>query len=1075
MVEAEAAAYLKAVESALRQRNATEHTHRAALERFIEALFPGTDAVNEPTRSECGAPDFVVAKIKPRLTIGYIEAKDVGADLRAIEKTDQIKRYLSLPNLLVTDYLGFRWYTDGSFRAAASLGEWNGKAIVPATDGGAAALALLADFMGQAPQPIRSARALAVRLAVLTHHVRDIIAEARTRDTSNTLRVMQMAFGASLVPEISIPDFADMLSQTIAYGLFAARCADTSPDFSRDEASHLVPRSNPFLQKLFQFIAGRQIDDEPFIGFVEDMVDVLAHADMPAVLRDFGTHKKGEDPIVHFYESFLEAYDPAMRAKRGVYYTPAPVASYMVRSIDHILKTVFKLDAGLADGSTATFSKPVAGGKDGLATQETHPRVLILDPACGTCTFFYVLVNFLRDQFMARNLAGQWPDFVKTNLLPRLFGFELLMAPYAVAHLKLGMQLAALDLPEADRDKWAYTFGKGGGERLAVYLTNTLDEAVRHSEEFWTRFLAEESNEAAAVKHDKPIMVVLGNPPYSGHSANKSAWITGLVGDYKKDCPELHKPGQAKWLQDDYVKFIRWGEWRIEKTDAGILAFITNNSYLDNPTFRGMRKHLMETFDTIHVLDLHGSTKKREKAPDGGKDENVFDIQQGVAIMLAVKHKHTTGEAKKALARVYHADLWGTRELRDGDQIVGGKYNWLLTNTTETTPWAEISASAPSHLFIPQDTKNKQEYDKYWSLPAIFSLNGDPAPGIVTTHDEFAVAFTRDEMIANVQSLLATSSEEAARSLFRLCSQSQWKYADAKKELANGQWKSEIKPILYRPFDIRWTVFNRYVAVHRRERVMRNMIGTPNLALLFMRQVALDQDFSHVGLADTVVDNRAFYSSRGIMFLAPLYISQSADELQDAAGCRSNISPEFLTLLWAYTGHTGDTLKAEMIVHYIYAVLHSPTYRQRYAEFLKTDFPRVPLTQKRDLFDKLAALGDELAALHLMTSPALKPCENPLTSPVQYPATGDDMVDKVRYADGAVFINKAQHFTPVPESVWQFKIGGYQVAEKWLKDRKCRVLTSADKIHYAKITVALARTQELMQEIDRAIPQWPIA
>ena len=492
--------YLAALDRNLNHGGATEHTHRSAFERLIEALFPGVDAVNEPRRSDCGAPDFVVAKTRPRLTIGYIEAKDVGADLRAIEKTGQIKRYLSLPNLLVTDYLGFRWYTDGVFHAAASLGEWNGKAIVPAVDGGAAAQDLLANFIQQAPQPIRSARALAVRLAVLAHHARDIIAEARSRNTSDLLRVMQSAFSATLVPDLSIPDFADMLAQTIAYGLFAARCADTSPGFSRDEATHLVPRSNPFLQRLFQFIAGTQMDDEPFIGFVEDMVDVLAHADMPSVLRDFGTHKKGEDPIVHFYETFLEAYDPAMREMRGVYYTPAPVASFMIRSVDHLLKSVFSLEAGLADGSTVAYTQSPTGKKAGRATQAAHPRVLVLDPACGTCTFFYVLITFLRDQFMARGLAGQWPDFVKTNLLPRLFGFELLMAPYAVAHLKLGMQLAALDLPEDQRSQWAYAFGRN--ERLNIYLTNTIEEAVERSDIMFASYISEESNAAATIKKD---------------------------------------------------------------------------------------------------------------------------------------------------------------------------------------------------------------------------------------------------------------------------------------------------------------------------------------------------------------------------------------------------------------------------------------------------------------------------------------------------------------------------------------------------------------------------------------------
>jgi len=1085
MQQPETATYLKTVEAALRQGNATEHTHRAALEHFIEATFPGTDAVNEPTRSECGAPDYVVAKTKPRLTIGYIEAKDVGADLRAIEKSDQIKRYLSLPNLLLTDYLGFRWYTNGEFRAAASLGEWNGKAIVPATDGGTAALALLADFIQQAPQPIRSARALAVRLAVLAHHVRDIIAAARTHNSSDLLRAMQMAFSTTLVPEISIADFADMLAQTIAYGLFAARCADPSPDFSRDEAMHLMPRSNPFLQKLFQFIAGSQIDDEPFIGFVDDMVDVLAHADMPAVLRDFGTYKKGEDPIVHFYETFLDAYDPAMRAKRGVYYTATPIAGYMVRSIDYLLKSVFKLAAGLADGSTCTVTKPLPGTKDELSLPETHPRVLILDAACGTCTFFYVLINFLRDQFMARNLPGQWPDFVKTNLLPRLFGFELLMAPYAVAHLKLGMQLAGFDLPHEQREQWAYPFDKG--ERLGIYLTNTLEEGIQRGEEFWTRFLSEESNLAAAVKRDKPIMVVLGNPPYSGHSANKSwddehgnyTFIGRLLQDYYPSGDDgLKKEKNPKWLQDDYVKFMRWGQWRIAQSGSGILAFITNHGYLDNPTFRKMRRELLSAFNHIYILNLHGNQRKKETTPDGSRDENVFDIQQGVAIAFFVKE-----QGNPAPAKVQYADLWGARD---------AKYHILETKDLQHTKWKTVAAAAPFHLFIPQDDKRSAEYANFLKITDIMPVH---SVGIVTARDKLAVQFTKEEMWRTINDFVALPPDEARRKYDLGPDARDWTVKLAQEDLrASGPTKEKLCPILYRPFDKRVTYYtgkDRGFHCRPRTAVMRHMVGHGNMALCTTRGIEISAGWNHTICSDEPIQLHSV-SLKEANYIFPLFLASTTPKEgkgagggsaarytmmlfepdQEYAGRQPNIAPAVLAQC---KSAFGKPVLPEHLFYYIYAVLHSPTYRLRYAEFLKIDFPRIPLTQNRDMFDKLAALGDELAALHLMTSPALASCENPLTSPVQYPATGDDVVEKVRYADGKVFINKAQHFTPVHESVWQFKIGGYQVAEKWLKDRKGRPLTPADKVHYAKIIVALGRTKELVAQIDHAIPAWPIS
>jgi predicted helicase len=400
-----------------------------------------------------------------------------------------------------------------------------------------------------------------------------------------------------------------MYAQTIAYGLFAARCTSKNgSSFTRLDAAQNLPRTNPFLRKLFQYIAGYELDDR-IAWLVDDLSQVLAQADMEAVLKNFGKHSGKEDPVVHFYETFLKAYDPKVREMRGVYYTPEPVVSYIVRSIDHLLKTRFNKPKGLADDNT-----------------------LILDPATGTATFLYMVINEIHQSFAGQE--GMWNDYVAGKLLPRIFGFELLMAPYAVAHLKLGLLL----------QETGYEFQSD--ERLGVYLTNTLDEAIKHSETLFARWISEEANAAARVKKDEPIMVVLGNPPYSGHSANKGEWARQLVETYKKDCPELYKPAQAKWLQDDYVKFIAFGQWRIERTGQGILGFITNHAYLDNPTFRGMRQSLMSTFTDIYILNLHGNAKKKEVAPDGGKDENVFDIQQGVAICLLVKETGNTEQGK---------------------------------------------------------------------------------------------------------------------------------------------------------------------------------------------------------------------------------------------------------------------------------------------------------------------------------------------------------------------------------------------------------------------------------------------
>lgn len=642
--------YMRAVRADLTNGIATEHTYRPALKSFLESLDTGIVATNEPRRIECGAPDFSVAKKTPHgpLTLGYLEAKHVGEDLAATEKDSnranpatangrQLKRYRdALPNLIFTDYLEFRWYVNGArrgdpVRLAALDGAGKPK---PDAAGQTAVLALLENFLAHTAGEISKPKELAERMARLTRLIRDVVVDAFGKGmASSTLRGLHTAFQEVLVPDLSEQDFADMFSQTLAYGLFAARVQHRGPGpFQRQSAASLIPRTNPFLRRLFGDIAGPALDDEPFAGLVDDLAQLLHETDMAAVLADFGKREVKTDPVLHFYETFLAAYDPKLRKTRGVYYTPEPVVSYIVRSVDHILRTRFNLPGGLADQATATYQTQ---GTQGNPVTHTAPRVLILDPACGTGTFLYAVLDLIRSEFMKQNNAGRWSGFVREQLLPRLFGFELLMAPYAMAHLKLGMQLAAQDLPEAQRGDWAYDFGSG--ERLGVYLTNTLEEALKKSQLLLGQYISDEANAAAEIKKDRPIMVVLGNPPYSGHSANKGPWIRGLVEDYKRDYPDLNKPGQAKWLQDDYVKFIRFGQWRIRQTGQGILAFITNHGYLDNPTFRGMRQSLMETFDEIHILDLHGNSKKRERAPDGGPDENVFDIQQGVSIVLMVK------------------------------------------------------------------------------------------------------------------------------------------------------------------------------------------------------------------------------------------------------------------------------------------------------------------------------------------------------------------------------------------------------------------------------------------------------
>lgn len=1064
--------YIEAIEAAIKAGNATEHTYRPALKHLVEALKKNIVATNEPKRVACGAPDFVVSKGSSPL--GYIETKDVGEDLDKTESSEQLERYREgLGNLILTDYLEFRWYVRGERRLTVRLAEVNRKSLHVELGGPAQLKNLLTAFLETEAPTVSSPKELATRMAGIARLMRDIIAATLSAEkSSGTLHEQMKSFQRVLLPDLTTGQFADMYAQTICYGLFAARMNHSKKTpFTREGAAYDLPRTNPFLRGVFGHIAGPELD-ERLAWAVEDLVELLRHADIEEILGDFGKHTHGEDRVIPFYETFLAAYDPALREARGVYYTPQAVVNFIVHSVHHLLREDFKLEKGLADSSVITAK--TADGE----SRDVH-RVLILDPAVGTGTFLWEVIDHVLGHI--RN-PGARASYIRDHLLPRMFGFELLMAPYAVAHMKLGLKL----------QEHGYDFGSD--ERLRVYLTNTLEQAHEESGlPLFARAIAEEAAAAAHVKETAPVMVVLGNPPYSGHSQNRGSWITDLIESYKEGCPELHKPGQAKWLSDDYVKFFRFAQWRIEQTGYGILAFISNHGYLDNPTFRGMRRSLMSTFDDIYILDLHGNAKKGERAPDGGADDNVFDIQQGVAIGLFVKR--VSRKAKDGqLAKVRHSEVWGPREQRDkSEDLVGGKYHWLWNNDVSTTKWKAISPEAPAYLFVPQSTKGQKEYSAWASVRDIFSRNGDPAPGIVTTHDQFAISWTREEAIDKVERLLDTRSEAEARTQFRLCRQDQWQYKRAIKELADRAWKKEAVQLLYRPFDLRWTIFNRNVAVHRRERVMRHMLPGDNLGLLTSR-LTKGETFKHVqvtrGITEVICMSPKT-SNNGFLF--PLYLYEAGEsertlslfdeKKKKKARREANLNPDLIrelcekyemTFLDDGRGDLGKTFGPEDLFGYMVAVLHSPEYRDRYAEFLKSDFPRIPFTSDRRLFRALSRLGSELTLVQLM--------EAQLPEVATFPVAGNAAIDEVRYEKdgkkgGRVWINERQHFDGIPAGVWDYEIGGYQVCEKWLKDRRGRRLSFDDVEQYTKITSVLSETLRITPLIDDAIRGhggWPI-
>ena len=1047
--------YFGAVQKTLSGGYASEGSHYPTLKTLLESLGDGIIATSLPSRIECGAPDFIVTK--GSATIGYVEAKDIGKSLDEIEKTEQLKRYVpSLSNLILTDYLEFRWYVNGKRRLSARLGTLTAESKIKRDSAGIQAVAeLLSNFLAHKAETVGTPRELAVRMARQAHLVRNLIINAFEKEPEGgSLHSQLAAFRDNLIPDLSADYFADMYAQTIAYGLFAARCTNSSgKDFTRRDAAYLLPKTNPFLRKLFNQIAGPDLDDR-IAWLVDDLAQLLAQADIEAVLKDFGKRAAKEDPVVHFYETFLKEYDPKIREMRGVYYTPEPVVSYIVRSIDRLLKTRFDKPLGLVDDKT-----------------------LILDPAVGTATFLYMVINEIHQAIISQGQKGLWNDYVAEKLLPRLFGFELLMAPYAVAHLKLGLLLG----------ETSYQFKSN--QRLGIYLTNTLEEAVKRADTLFARWITEEANAAARVKKDEPIMVVLGNPPYSGISANASVrtvtdsrtgkpkqeltWVGKLIEDYKViDGQPL---GERKhWLQDDYVKFIRFGQWRIKETGNGVLAFITNHGYIDNPTFRGMRQSLMNTFTDIYILNLHGNVKRRETCPDGSKDENVFDIQQGVAIGIFIKE---TG--KDPANKIHYADLWGFRER---------KYQTLFATDIYNTEWMELTPTSPFYFFNPYEEKLKPEYEKGWNVTDIFPIN---STGIVTARDDIVIDFDSQTLVERITEFADPSltDDDLRHKYFGSKREGKylpgdtrgWKLPEARKKLRSEKELSAfLKPCLYRPFDIRPVFYTSYMVDWSRPEVMRHMLAGENIGLVAMRQVALGESYSHFGCTRVMVDNRAFYSNKGIQYLYPLYLYPAEGEMQFEGGKRRpNLNPEFiktvsdkLRLIFNEDGR-GDieqTFGPEDIFNYAYAFFHSPTYRSRYAEFLKIDFPHLPLTSDKELFRALVAKGAELVSLHLMESPVLN---NFIT---RYPVVGSNTVEKVTYDanNQRVYINKSQYFDGVPPEVWEFHIGGYKVCQKWLKDRKGRTLTYDELTHYQKVIVALKETIQLMTEIDALIPGWPV-
>lgn len=1114
--------------------NATEHTFRGDLQQFLETLVPTVQVTNEPKRQSCGAPDYILTKAE--IPVGFIEAKDIGdADLDGAKKTgnkEQFDRYkASLNNLIFTDYINFHLYRDGvfitkiaiaeiQFTSSGGVAEGRGGKIVPLPENFAAFENLIKDFSTNVGQTIKSSKKLAEMMAGKARLLSDIIGKALTSDETNqedsTLKDQMLAFREILIHDITPESFADVYAQTIAYGMFAARLHDaTLPTFSRQEAAELIPKSNPFLRKLFGYIAGPDIDDR-IKWVVDGLAEIFLACDVEQILKNYGKTTKMEDPIIHFYETFLSEYDPKLRKARGVWYTPQPVVNFIVRAVDDILKTEFDLPQGLADTSKIKIKRDLHGKK---VEQEVH-QVQILDPATGTGTFLAEVVKHIHKKFEGQQ--GIWSKYVETHLLPRLNGFELLMASYAMAHLQLDLLLKETGYRKTTPPVGHPSSGAELGQRLRIYLTNSLEESHPDTGTLFANWLSTEANEANHIKRDSPVMCVIGNPPYSGESSNKGKWIMDLMEDYKKEPggKEKLKERNPKWINDDYVKFLRYGQHFIEKNGSGVLAFINPHGFLDNPTFRGMRWNLLKTYDKIYTIDLHGNSKKKEVSPDGSADVNVFDIMQGVSINIFVKTGKkfpSTGGVPKGrggqLAQVFHYDLYGKRDF---------KYDFLNNNSLNNIDFKELPNVAPNYFFVSKDFEQQKSYGTGFSVNEIFILNN---VGIVTARDNFTIHKSKKELIKTIEDFLSID-DESARLKYNLGKDVRdWQVNFARKDLEKHYPnKGKISVINYRPFDERFTFYTgktKGFHCYPRNEVMQHLTFD-NLALVYKFGNAEENSASSM-VTKNIIDFRSWSrpGMQGGDYVSPLYLypetsgQLSLEKPPHPAGTPAaegnripNLNAEIiaeiekkLQLTFVPEKENGNlcfinnndelqdaykqTFAPIDVLDYIYAVLHSPTYREKYKEFLKIDFPRVPYPSNSETFWKLVKLGGEIRTIHLLENPVV---EKYIT---QYPIDGDNVVTKPKFIFttkeesltnsetermlrqaqhdtlGKVYINETQYFDNVPETAWNFYIGGYQPAQKWLKDRKGRTLEFEDILHYQKIIVALFETDRLMKKIDR--------
>jgi len=1011
--------YFKEIRNRYLSKDFTEFTLRTPLENFIKSLSKDFDLIQEPKRTEkVGAPDFKAYAIKTK--IGYIETKDLGQNLDNELESDQIRKYKeSIDNIILTDYCRFIL-----IRANQTLFDFNlfslpdleNPRFIISGNKMKEFQSLLETFSDYNLPTIRSAEELALELSkkakLLKYLAKEQIEEdlSKVKNGEPTSSVYDFYGGTKeLIKDIEKDDCMDAYAQTIVYGLFLAKINCPSV-LDRNTASSYIPRSIGVIKRIFVNISGDSLPSN-LSWIVDEITDVLNASDMKSILSEIDIRGKTDrDPLTFFYEGFLATYDPKKRKQLGVYYTPRPVVSFIINSINQILKSDFNKLKGFADDD-----------------------VTVLDPAVGTGTFLWLIYTLALVELKNRGLSGLIGKKIESHILKDFYGIEILITPYIIAHVKLSLALK----------KWYYELK--GNERNQVYLANTLEPSETHGLIPFMREISEESKTANELKLRKKILVITANPPYRGMSANKGQWIQDLLkkgytckdgskddGYYQVDGKPLGERN-PKWLQDDYVKFIRFAQWKIDMAGEGIVGFITNHSYLDNPTFRGMRQSLMNSFNRIHILNLHGSSLRQEKTPDGNKDENVFDIRPGVAISIFEKNE---GSRDK---KIFYANLFGKRE---------EKYAWLDRHTISNTIWQELKPKSPHYFFVPKDEGLLEAYKGFPGLDQIFSHY---SLSIQTHRDSFVIDFNKEALTKRISVFRDLKvSDEVVRQTFSLEDTSSWKMKEARKiasEIRN--WQTFITKILYRPFDSRWLFYHEAVVDRIRKEIMKHM-DQPNTALLVSRQLSMPS-FNHVFVSDTISESCVVSNkTKEGNYHFPLYL------YVDNETRKSNINEEIIKMLEEMYGVAPTP---EEIFYYVYATLHCNKYRERYVDFLQSDFPRIPFTKKYNAFKKLAELGKELVNLHLMKTTRLG-------SSIKFDVQGSNIIEFVEFRDRKVYINDKQFFDGIPEKAWNFYIGAYQVLDKWLKSRKKRELSGNEIEQFIQIVEVINQTLECMKQID---------